>query len=328
MYMPRAKGFRYIVAARDDLSGAPEGRALRSATAELVSHFIWEELLCRYGALGQIVTDNGPEVQGAVSLLLDRYHIPQMRIAAYNSKANGVVERGHFVIREALIKTCEGNPNNWPDHVPHAFFADKVTTRRQTGFSPFYLLHGVHPVLPFDLSEASFLVEGFTRNMAPEDLLALRIRQLEKRPEDIAQAAKTLERHRLSSKEQFERRFATRLVQEIYPPGTLVLIQNTAIAKSANRKHKPRFIGPYEIDRQLPSGSYVIKELDGTISRQAIAGFRITPYISRNDPRLVQLQHPGDDDASDEEESAQEEHSNDEDIVDDHASSNSESDDE
>ena len=164
--------------------------------------------------------------------------------------------------------------------------------------------------------------------MAPEDLLALRIRQLEKRPEDIAQAAKTLERHRLSSKEQFERRFATRLVQEIYPPGTLVLIQNTAIAKSANRKHKPRFVGPYEIDRRLPSGSYVIKELDGTISRQAIAGFRITPYISRNDPRLAQLQHPGDDDASDEEESAQEEHSNDEDIVDDHASSNSESDDE
>jgi hypothetical protein len=40
MLMPRARGYRYIVAARDDLSRAAEGRALRKANAKsLVNSF-------------------------------------------------------------------------------------------------------------------------------------------------------------------------------------------------------------------------------------------------------------------------------------------------
>ena len=40
MYMPQvANGFRYIVAARDDLSGAAEGRALKKASAEVMAKF-------------------------------------------------------------------------------------------------------------------------------------------------------------------------------------------------------------------------------------------------------------------------------------------------
>ena len=77
------------------------------------------------------------------------------------------------MIQEGLIKACEGDINQWPDYVHHAFFADKVTTRRATGFSPFYLLHGVDPVLPLDLLEATYLISGFSPNMSSSDLLAL-----------------------------------------------------------------------------------------------------------------------------------------------------------
>ncbi|EPQ49922.1 hypothetical protein GLOTRDRAFT_51378, partial [Gloeophyllum trabeum ATCC 11539] len=165
MLMPKAKGYRYIVAARDDLTQAAEGRALRKSNADSLAKFFWEEIICRYG------------------------HI---------------AERGHFIIREGIIKACEGDISQWPSKVHHAFFADKVTTRRASGFSPYWLLHGVDPVLPFDLVEASFLVEGFRSGMSSEDLLALRIRQLEKRPEDINAAAKALAKGRWQAKLQFE----------------------------------------------------------------------------------------------------------------------------
>ncbi len=135
----------------------------------------------RYGAIKKVVTDNGPEVQGAFSELMDKYGIPHIQISAYNSKANGVVERGHFIIREAIVKTCNGKVSQWPDKVQLAFFTDRVTISRSTGYSPFYLLHGSDPVLPFDLTEATFLVVGFQDQMEDSDLLALRIRQLEKR---------------------------------------------------------------------------------------------------------------------------------------------------
>ena len=286
MHMPKAQGYHYIVAARDNLTGAAEGRKLRSATSHAVANFIFEELLCRYGQIQEIVTDNGPEVKGAVESLLKRYNIHQIRISPYNSAANGVVERGHFTIREALIKSCKGNINKWPDYVSHAFFADKVTTRRSTGFSPYYLLFGTDPTLPLDLFEATYLVSGFTDNMTTDELLSLRIRQLQKLPEDIDQAAELLKKTRLRSKRQFEKKFGRRLIRSDYQPNDLVLVRNTQIEKELNRKSKPRYIGPFKVIRKTQGGSYILSELDGTISKRGIAAFRLRMYYPRLDDIL------------------------------------------
>ena len=220
---------------------------------------------------------------------MNKYHVPHIKISAYNSKANGVVERGHFIIREAILKSCEGNTQKWPDYVSHAFFANNVTTRRQTGYSPYFLLHGVDPVLPFDLTEASFLVQGFKANLSTTELLALRIRQLEKRDEDIAQAAQTLRRNRIKSKDQFEKRFKARMRYDSYPPGSLVLVRNSAKEKSMDRKAFNRYNGPYQVVRRTAGGSYILQEVDGARMRTGFAAFRVIPYIQRDSKELKYL---------------------------------------
>jgi transposase InsO family protein len=295
MVMPKAQGYRYIVAARDDLSGSAEGRKLKKASARAVSQFIFEELICRYGSIAEIVTDNGSEVKGATSELLRRHGIPQIRISPYNSQANGVVERGHFTIREAIIKACDGNISKWPDLVHHAFFADRVTVRKATGFSPYYLLYGVDPVLPLDLFEATYLVSGFHKNLSTPELIALRIQQLSKHDDDIKQAAEMLYHSRFKSKLEFERRFQKRLWRGEYYPGDLVLVRNTRIEKELDRKTKPRYLGPYEVVRRTKGGSYVLKELDGTLSRRGVAAFRLLPYHSRDGKPIPPYQLPLDD---------------------------------
>ena len=295
MVMPKSQGYRYIVAARDDLSGAAEGRKLKKASARAVSQFIFEELLCRYGNIAEIVTDNGSEVKGATEELLRRHGIPQIRISPYNSQANGVVERGHFTIREAIIKACDGNASQWPDLVHHAFFADRVTVRKATGFSPYYLLYGVDPVLPLDLFEATYLVSGFRKNLSTQELLALRIQQLAKHSADINRAAETLRQSRLRSKQQFERRFQHRLWRGEHKEGDLVLVRNTRVEKELDRKTKPRYLGPFEVVRRTAGGSYVLKELDGTISKRGVAAFRLLPYHSRDGKPILPDKLPLDD---------------------------------
>ena len=81
----------------------------------------------------------------------------------------------HFIIQEAIVKAYKGEIHKWPDKVPEAFFADQITTSKITGFSPYYLLHSVYPILPFDLTKATFLIQGFKIEITLEDLLALRI---------------------------------------------------------------------------------------------------------------------------------------------------------
>lgn len=290
MYMERADNYRYIVAARDDLSRASEGRALQECSAKELASFFWEQVLCRYGAVGSVVTDNGPEMRGAFEKLTQRYGIPHIKISPYNSKANGVVERGHFIIREAIVKACRGNIGKWPSKVHAAFFADRVTTSRSTGFSPFRLLYGTDPVLPFDLTEHTFLVDNFTANMSTVDLLALRTRQLEKLAVDVATAARRLAKARFKSKEQFEQRYEKRLKKDVYNAGDLVLVRNSAVEQELNRKTKPRYLGPYIIVKKTTGGSYIVSEPDGSVRIHKIAPFRLLPYVARESQDFLRLQ--------------------------------------
>jgi transposase InsO family protein len=282
MHMPEsADKFKYIVAARDDLSGTCEARALQHASSKELSRFFWEELYCRYGAPQKVITDNGPEVKKAFEALLKRLGIPQIRITPYNHHANGVVERGHFTLREAIVKSCKGDFSQWPSKLAEAVFADRVTISRVTGFSPYQLLHATEPLLPMDLVEATFLVENIRTGIPTSELLALRMRQLHKHPQDVERAARILRKARFASKAQFERRFIKRLSRDEYKTGELVLVRNTAIELSHNRKHQPRYLGPYEVDQKASEKSYTLKDLDGSPFRHRVATSRLLPYISR-----------------------------------------------
>ena len=66
------------------------------------------------------------------------------------------------------------------------FWAERVTTQKATGFSPYYMAHGVEPLLPFDLAKVMFLVPVDASEMSTAALIAHRARQLQKHPEDLA----------------------------------------------------------------------------------------------------------------------------------------------
>lgn len=82
---------------------------------------------------------------------------------------------GSFYHQEIYCQAYKENISKWPEKVQEALFADIITTSKVTGFSPYYLLHGVHSVLLFDLIESMFIVKGFKSRMSRSDLLALQM---------------------------------------------------------------------------------------------------------------------------------------------------------
>ena len=138
-----------------------------------------------------------------------------------------------------------------------------------------------------DLVEATFLVENLHTGMTTTELLVWRMRQLNKHPADVARAAKILKKARFASKEQFEKRFIKRLTRQEYQKGELVLLCNSAIEESLDRKTKDRYLGPYEIFKKSSNSSYVLQELDGTKLRHKIGANRLLPYITRNHPFMT-----------------------------------------
>jgi hypothetical protein len=256
-------------------------------TGRTIGAFIFEEILCRWGAVEEIVTDNGTAYITALDWLALRYDIRHIRISAYNSQANGVVERQHRTIRDSIIKACDGDINKWTTIAPFTFWADRATTCKSTGFSPYYMVHGVEPILPFDITLATFLVPNLTQPMSTEELIATRARQLQKRPDDLAAIHDRILASRFASVRQFEKQHANTIRDSNFMPGTLVLVRS---AGSTMDKTKPRYYGPMVVLRRTRNGAYRLGELDGTISSLRFAAFRLLPYHARS-PSSVTVTH-------------------------------------
>ena len=158
MVMPWSAGYRYIVQACCALTAYPEWRMLRSENASALASFIFEDILCCWGALAKIVTDNGPAFVQALDVLADQYNIRHIRISPYNSQANSVVKQHHLDVWEAIIKCTPGGKFCWHTVAHSVFWAERVTVLRSTSLSPYFMVHGVEPLFPFDLTEATFLV--------------------------------------------------------------------------------------------------------------------------------------------------------------------------
>ena len=103
-----------------------------------------------------------------------------------------MVEQEYFAVKEALVKACQGDIHLWPDKLRAASFADNVTVREFTEYSAYFLLHGTDPMLPFDLWKSTFLVDGFQQVLTSQELLTLRIWQIEHCDEDVTRAMQIL----------------------------------------------------------------------------------------------------------------------------------------
>jgi len=104
------EGFKYIVFARDDLSGWVEGRAIQENNSQTVAKFLFEDIITKHGCLEQIIVDGGPENKRISEHLLSNCKIKRTLVLAYHPQANGLIERGHQAIVNAITKYCN-DPN-------------------------------------------------------------------------------------------------------------------------------------------------------------------------------------------------------------------------
>ena len=280
-FMPKVGSYRYVLHCCCAMSSWPEVRATTSESANVIADFLFQEVLCRWGALAELVTDNGAACVLAAEMLKERYGINHIKISGYNSQANGIVESKHFDVREAIMKTCEGQESKWRQVLPEVAWAERVTIRKATGYSPYYLAHGTHPLLPFDITEATYLAPAQDFGITTESLIAVRAQQLAKRPEDLAHMREQVTKSRQKYLKQFEERHRSRIVDFDFKPGSLVLVRNTRVEDSLNRKTKPRYLGPMVVIRKTEGTSYEVAELDGPESTLRVAGFHVIPYFSR-----------------------------------------------
>jgi hypothetical protein len=141
------------------------------------------------------------------------------------------------------------------------------------------MAHGVEPILPFDITLATFLVPNLVDPLTTNKLLAIRVRQLEKRQDDLAAIHTHILKSRFVSAQWFEQQHEHTIQDFNFKPGTLVLVRNPG---AEHNKAKPRYCGPMVVVRRTRNSSYRLAELDGAVSKLRYAAFRLIPYHARS----------------------------------------------
>jgi hypothetical protein len=166
------------------------------------------------------------------------------------------------------------------------------------GFMPAELMYRQKPFMPKERTIASWAALEWRNEMSREELLAARIRQLERRPEDVERATEKLRTARLRNKERFDRthRVRPKRIEE----GDWVLVYDSSLDNQhkSTRKFARRWFGPYVVTSVDDNGTYHLAELDGTRIAVPVAGKRVKAFKKRHDDE-PDLRIGGVDDESD-----------------------------
>jgi hypothetical protein len=278
VYMPDGTGGRkYLVVARDYMSGYPEAKGLTNNDSVSVARFLEQTVFARWGVPLKMSVDGGPENRGLVQELAKLYGINRVVASAFHPQAQGLIERGHKELVGALRKMT----GNWVTNLHLALWADRVTVKRSTGETPAFLISGREHVLPIELQVRTWQTLPWDTVRDTETLLALRAKQFEHRDDRLKEAVDRTVRLREMNKAWFDAK--ANLRPSPMEPGDMVLVRDVIgdLDMSRNQKLRPRWKGPFRISQASEKGTYLLEELDGTPLKATYAGNRVTRFYQR-----------------------------------------------
>ena len=282
--------FKYLLLARDDLSGWVEGKAFKKIGARAVLAFFGAQILGRYGPiLDVVVNDNGRVFRGEYAKWVEKLEFDHRTSTPYNPRAHGAIERGHPQIFEALCKASTGKYHQWHTYLHAVLYADRITTKRTTGFSPFELVFGAVPCLPLDVDLETWVYTDWKVPMSTAELLYQRTRQIVRSAQMTKVAALRLARARRASAVYMDGKMAHRM-QDTLKVNDLVLVHDTALSTAFTRKMDNRWYGPFVVIGQHEKGSYQLAELDGTPRVSLVAPSRLRRYYPGTRRQLTDIQ--------------------------------------
>ena len=141
------------------------------------------------------------------------------------------------------------------------------------GCSPYFATTGTHPLLPLDIAEVTYLLPPPDAPLSSTDLIAQHTVTLQKCQSHLAALASDVYTAQIKAAICFKQEHAATIVEYNFKLGDLVLIRNTAIKKSLNRKMHARYLSPLIIISQNKGGAYIISKLDGSVFDRPIAAF-------------------------------------------------------
>ncbi|XP_047260196.1 uncharacterized protein K02A2.6-like [Capsicum annuum] len=148
---PESNGHRFILVAIEYFTKWVEVASYRFAIKKVITDFIRNSLICRFGVPESIITNNRLNWNShLMNEICDQFKIIHLNSTAYRPKMNGAVETANKNIKKILRKMVENN-RSWHEILPYALLGYRTTVRTSTEVTPYLLVYGNKAVIPAEV---------------------------------------------------------------------------------------------------------------------------------------------------------------------------------
>ncbi|GKA54145.1 reverse transcriptase domain-containing protein [Tanacetum coccineum] len=231
---------KFLIVAIDYFTKWIEAKPVATITGNQVKKFVWDNIVCRFGLPGEIISDNGKQFRyNPFKDWCEKLCIRQHFASVKHLQANGLVERANKSIGEGIKARLDARSKDWMEELSHVLWAHRTMIKSSNEDTPFSLTYGTEAVIPADIDMPTLrtMEVDVMRN---DEALEINLDLLEQKREQTTN-------REAKSKRKMEKYYNSKVRSTSFKPGDLVYHSNDASHAKKGGKLGPKWEGPYEV---------------------------------------------------------------------------------
>lgn len=218
-------------------------------TASDVARIFFDQVFRLHGMPRNIISDRDSRFTGKFWTALMKLMGTKLNMStAFHPQSDGQTERANRTLEEMLRSYVSYNQRDWDLLLPMMEFAYNNSTNPTTGFSPFFLNYGHHPLVP-----ASLITPPPTNVPTVEEFVSTQSSALAQAQDAILEAQERQRKHADQ---------ARRPVEFIVGDMVMLNTRHISLAAHSNRpsgKLEPLFAGPFKIIERINDNAFKLE---------------------------------------------------------------------
>jgi ribonuclease HI len=250
---------KWILVATDYFTKWIEAVPTRNATHQVVIKFLYENILSRFGCPKRLVADNAAVFKSeALMDMCESMGIQLVHSTPYYPQGNGLAESSNKSLIKIIRKLLEENKKSWDSKLKFSLWADRVTTKKSIGTSPFKLVYGTDAIFPVQLVLP--VAKFFQEEQTEQNDMVRRMLDLVELQQAREQLVDRSEAHQMQIKKTFDRKAK----EDSFQIGDWVLKWDALRQeKGKHGKFDSLWTGPFMITQVQNNNTFILQNLEG-----------------------------------------------------------------